>query len=190
MGQVLKVEQLLDASELEELEAFARERARTVDELHEWLLGRGFTCSRTAAWNWRQKFDEARMRERTSGAGSLAQVMLDAARESGGLQVHDAAVLQLSQLVFEAAAAKALQGELSDESLASMALAMQRLTLAKGRLELTRGEMIKQQRAALEKAEAVAEGGGSAQDVVTTVRELLGIATGGNPGTPGGGKPA
>jgi hypothetical protein len=173
MSHPHKVHELLSRAELDDLEAFAREPGRTIDECHEWLQAHGFTLSRGAVHNWKRKFDEQALAERMSGAGSLAQAFLSAAKDGGGLAVPDAALLQIAQQVFEAGAS----GAASPDDLNKMALTMQRLTLSKSRLEKTRGDLEARQRKALEAGEQTAKAGGSGEAVLTKVREILGIAT-------------
>ena len=94
-----------------------------------------------------------------------------AAREGGGIAIPDAAVLQVAQLVFEAAA----KGAADTEDLANLALALQRLTLAKARVEDVRGEYEKRQREAVDAASTAAATGASGGDVVATIKKALGI---------------
>lgn len=176
MATRLKVEELLKGEELEQLRAFTRERVRTIDEVHEWLQAHGYTCSRGAAYSWKLKDDQERQAERMSGSGSLARVFMDAARSDGGLQIPDAAVLQVAQMVFERGAEMAANGEATPDDLNKMALAMQRLMLAKARLEATRTEFVDREKKALEAAEHAVREGKSGTDVVSKVREILGIA--------------
>ena len=56
MPQHFKVHELLSRVELDQLEAFAREPGRTVDECHEWLQAHGFTLSRSAVGSWKREF--------------------------------------------------------------------------------------------------------------------------------------
>ena len=175
MSSHFKIHELLNSTELEELRTFAREPGRTVDEAHEWLQTRGFTMSRSAVGNWKQQFDQELIAERMSGAGGLAAAFMKAAQADGGLQIPDAAVLQLAQMIFEKGASLAGGGDVQVADLNQMALSLQRLMLAKARVETTRTEMEKRQRMAVDAASKVVEAGGDAKDVVNTVREILGI---------------
>lgn len=47
-----KIVRTLPAAELRELEAFADDRMRTIDECHAWLARRGHKIGRTAVGNW------------------------------------------------------------------------------------------------------------------------------------------
>lgn len=173
MSRHFKVHELLDERELEDLRAYAREPARTIDEVHTWLLERGYTLSRGAVHNWKQANDEELIRERMSGAGSLAKAFMEAAKDTGGLAVPDAAVLQVAQMVFEAGTA--MGGKATPGDLNKMALTLQRLMLAKSRLEQTRSEFEDREREALAEAGKVASAGGDGKSVLEKVEEILGV---------------
>jgi hypothetical protein len=170
-----KVHELLSAAELEQLEAFSREPGRTVDEVWEWLQARGYTMSRSSAGRWFAEFRQREAVERMRSGGSLAKAFMEAAKDSGGVAVSDAAVLQVAQLVFEAAADAQGSGKVSTEDLANMALALQRVTTSKAKIEDTRSEMEKRQRAAVEAGEKAMAAGKGPQDVVSTIKKALGI---------------
>lgn len=173
MAQHFKVEELLPAEELETLGKWIREAngTRTIDEVHERLQADGYTIGRTAVGNWLQKFREQLITERMQAGGGLARALMDAAKESGGVAVQDAALLQLSQLVFE----QATVGEIAIDDLQKLALAMQRLSLSKKRVEDVRSEFIEREKLALEAASSVAKDGGDGRSVVDKVREILGV---------------
>jgi hypothetical protein len=101
MANHFKIHELLNASELEELEAFAREPGRTYDEIHEWLQARGFTVSRTAAGNWKREFDQRVMAERFSRSSGLAAAINGAISKEGIEAVAKGASKQLMQVIFE-----------------------------------------------------------------------------------------
>lgn len=175
MSKPFKVHELLSSAELAELEGFAREPGRTIDECHEWLQARGFTLSRGAVGNWISDFRKQCLVERMNGAGGLAKAFMDAAKDSGGLAVPDAAVLQVAQLVFDTSARLASDGDVDPNDLTKMSLALQRLMLAKARLETVRSEFEDRQRQALTEGEKIAKAGGDATSVVDRVREILGV---------------
>ena len=176
MSLPLKIHELLNSSELEELEAFAREPGRTVDEIHQWMTAKGHELSRTAAWNWQRAFNERMAAERMSGAGKLAQAFMEAARSDGGLKIPDAAVMQIAQMIFERGATLAAGEEIDPRDLSTLALAMQRLMSAKSRLETTRSEFLEREKQAVEEASKAAQGGADAPSVVETIKKSLGIA--------------
>jgi hypothetical protein len=175
MPRHFKVHELLTSAELADLEAFAGEPGRTVAELEEWLLAHGFRVSRGAVWGWKRHFDERAMVERMNGSGALAKEFMAGVREGGGLAIPDAAVAQMAQMIFESAARMSAGGEIEADDLTKMSLALQRLTLAKSRIESTRAEFEQRQRAAIEQAEKTAAGGGTGASVVATIKQALGI---------------
>jgi len=180
LGPQFRVDEVLAEQEedREAFEAFARDPGRTIDECHEWLLAKGYKVSRNAVWRWLTDFRTQISIEKTSGASKMAAAVMEAAKQSGGLAISDAAVQQVAQLIFESAAQRAIDGELDPKDLNMMALSLQRLMLAKGRLELTRTEMEKRQLQAVEAAEKVVAEGGDGKSVITKVREILGLDKG------------
>ncbi len=110
-----------------------------------------------------------------AAGGGLAKAFMEAARESGGLAIPDAAVMQVSQMIFEAASSKAAGGDIDTKDLTQMSLALQRLMLAKARLEDVRGEFVSREKTALEEAQKIAAGGGDASSAVDKVRQILGV---------------
>src|SRR5687768_10261103 len=85
---------------LEQLEEHARQPGRTGDEVFDWLTEREVKTSRSAVYRWLQDF---RLEDRTRRAAVLSDTLVTAAKESGGLAIQDAALLQLSHLIFDAA---------------------------------------------------------------------------------------
>lgn len=112
MSRPHKVHELLSRSELDQLEAFAREPGRTIDECHEWLQAQGFTMSRGAVHNWKRDFDAQVLQERFSRSGELARALKSAVADKGFEDVADAAVMQLTQVVFEQASKLEADGEI------------------------------------------------------------------------------
>lgn len=168
-----KVHELLSPAELAELEAFAREPGRTVDECHDWLLERSFALSRGAVGNWLADFRERTAVDRMRAGGGLAAAVMAAAKVSGGLAVHDAAILQVGQAIFE----RTTMGDVDTDELNKMSLALQRLSLSKKRVEEVRDEYIKREREAVDAAEAAVKAGGDARSVVDKVRTVLGLGS-------------
>ena len=169
------IHELLNSSELEELETFAREPGRTHEEIGGYLQDHGHTVSKSSVGRWKQMFDQRVMAERMSGAGGLASAFMRAAQADGGLQIPDAAVLQLAQMIFEKGASLANGGDVQVEDLNHMALSLQRLMLAKARVEKTRTEMQDREHKALAEATVAADAGGDAKSVVATIKQALGI---------------
>jgi hypothetical protein len=167
----------LSRAELDELESFAREPGRTVDECYDWMLAHGFTLSRAAVGTWKQRFT---LTDRFGAANGMARALMDAAKAGGTVAISDAATLQLSQMVFEQLSAmqsgvngKPAQIDTKELMIASMAL--KNLITGKRHIEKLKteiGEALKE----AEKLAAKGGEGGSGQAVVNKVREILGIA--------------
>lgn len=169
------IHELLNREELEQLESFAREPGRTIEEIGGWLQDHGHQVSKSSVGRWKQQFDQTCIAERMSGAGGLAKAFMDAAKDGGGLQIADAAMLQIGQMIFEAGARLSAGGDVKVEDLNHLALSMQRLMLAKAREEKTRTEMQTREREAVDKASKLADAGGDAKSVVATIKQALGI---------------
>jgi hypothetical protein len=171
MSAKFKVLELLNTSEVEELEKFCRERSRTVDEVHEWLQAEGFTLSRNACWNWKKEFDGLVMKERFSRSGELARAIKDAVGKGSFEDVAEAAVMNLTQAVFEQSAMLQAEGKIDPDELQSMSKTIN--NLVGGKRELAQYKLdVKEAIAAGEK---IAKEGGSAESVVDKVRQILGI---------------
>lgn len=187
-----RVEELLTAEELGELRAFLREKRRTTDQVWEWLQARGYTLARSSAGNWLAKERGEEAAERMRASSSVAMSLMEAAKESGGVGIQDAAVLQIGHAIIEKLSDMQGSGEVTTNDLSTLALSMQRLTLSKRQIEKVRAdirdEMKAEQEAALAQAEKTVKAGGSGGDVINTVRSLLGIATG-SASTPASGQP-
>jgi hypothetical protein len=172
MSHHFRVHEELSRVELDALESFCREPGRTVDEVVERLSASGHQLSRGAVWRWKREFD---LSERMSGAGALARVFLDAANSDGGLQIPEAAALQIAQMIFETSARLADEGDVKVSHLTKLSLAMQRLMLAKAHLEDARSEFVGREKTALEAASKQAHEGADGKTVVATIKRALGI---------------
>lgn len=164
-----QVHKILDKGELEKFEAFTREKpARTIDECHEWLLALGHVISRSAVGAWKREFD---LTDRFRASNDAARALVDAAKGGGVVSISDAAALQLQQMIFEQMIR--LQGEeqVSTRDLQTLSAAMGNVVKSKRHLEKLKSEVSE----ALEVAEKEAKAGGSAEAVVSKVREILGI---------------
>ena len=131
MSRPLAVEASLDAEELEELRGWCRAKRRTVDEIYEWLLLKGFAVSRGAAWSWQKKFQAEQMGERFSASGELARSMRAAVEGKDFDAVADAATMQLTQVVFEQATALQAEDKVDSLELRRMAGALNSLVTSK-----------------------------------------------------------
>lgn len=154
----------LDLTELQQLEAFARQPASTIDKCHEWLQAKGITASRSAVARWKNGFDEI---DRMSAAAELADVIMSA--DQGTADVAGAVSLQIAQRL-QAAIVKGGEN-LPTGDLLKMSMAINAVATTQQRVN----KLKEQQAAALRTAEAAAKSGASATDVVSTIKKALGI---------------
>ena len=112
MGQRFKVHEILGRDELDELESFAREPGRTIDECKQWLDERGFVVNRSSVGTWKASFDGEVAKERFARSGDLARAMRSAIDGGDFGAIADAAKLQLTQVVFEQAAQLQADGQI------------------------------------------------------------------------------
>lgn len=180
MPKHFKVHDVLTAAELTRLQDFVRDPGSTVDEAWElvksWLADRTppETISRGAIWSWRDSF---RLGEEVSKSMQMSRAYLDAVKDGGGeMALADAAVLQVSQLISESLMEKKLAGEISDETLNNACLQLQRLALAKLRIESTKTEFQDRERQAVTAAKEIVKAGGDSASVADKVAEILGIS--------------
>lgn len=131
MSRHHKVHELLDERELEDFRAFARVPARTIDEMHDWLLAKGYTLSRGAVHNWKQAFDAELMQERFSRSGELARAIKGAVKGEDFGDVADAAAMQLTQVVFEQAARLESEGDIDPLDVQRMTRSLTNLVASK-----------------------------------------------------------
>jgi hypothetical protein len=136
MSRHFKIHELLDAKELAQLEEFAREPARTVDEVHEWMQSRGYTLWRSAAGNWLKEF---KVNEAMSAAGSLAKIVLDAGKDTAS--ISDAASQQLAQMIFEQSARLQLEETIETKELVNLSRGLKNVITGKRHIEQLREEM-------------------------------------------------
>src|SRR4051812_30447551 len=103
MSLPFKVHELLSGDELAELERFAREPGRTIDEGHQWLTEppRSFNVSRGAVGNWMKAFRDQLLKERFSVAGELAKTIQTAVTTDNFEAMAGAASRQLATVILE-----------------------------------------------------------------------------------------
>jgi hypothetical protein len=178
MPSQFKIDELLKdhGEDQAALEAYARDPGRSIDELQIWLESRGYVVSRGAVWNWKQKFDGLLMQERFSRSGELAAAIRDAGRSGGAVAISEAAILQLSQVIFEQAAKLEADGEVDSLDLRRLTSSLKSLLDSKQRADQIAAEFARKEKEAVEAASNVAKSGGSPVDVVRTIKEALGIA--------------
>jgi hypothetical protein len=167
MAAKFRVHELLSRQELDKLEAYCREPGRTVDQVRDWILALGYTeISRGAVWNWKKEFESI---DRFRASNEVARSMVEAAKSGGTVAISDAATLQLSQMIFEQMLTAQSEGQVKTKDLFGLSMALKNVVTGKRHLEKLRAEVA----AAL--AEAEKSSGGSAESVVSKVREILGI---------------
>lgn len=173
MSRHHRVHELLDRGELDELESFAREPGRTVDEVHEWLQARGYTISRSGAHRWLREFLET---DRFRASNEVARTILDAAKNDTAA-ISDAAMLKLGQMLFEQllrmqeGADEAIQ----TKELWAASMALKNVVMGKRHIEKLQQEVGERQKKAIEEAQKVASTGGKTEAVISKVREILGV---------------
>ena len=175
----------LERNELEQLEAFARKPGRTIDQCFDYLCAEhGFVPSeefpehprrlnRNSVWRWKRRFDEA---DRMSVASELADAMATAEDEAGAVDLgRGARLMVLQRLVNQIA-------EMGDDAnisvLNKFSTTLEKLTRTGRHSVKLEGELIElknQQADAVRAAEAAAKSGKSATDVVSTIKQALGI---------------
>lgn len=174
MPHPFKILELLDAKDREGLEAFCREKHRTVDSLLDWIHAHGYpSAKRSAVYNWREKFtSEDRFRVCTEAARAL----IDAANSTGGVAIAEASTKQLQTMLFESMLRLQSRGAVDVEDLAKIATAHRHATATQRVVEDLREQMAARQKLAATEADKVAKAGGSGESVAAKVREILGIA--------------
>lgn len=154
-------------SDVERLEAFAREPKATVDKVHDWLLAEGFTrASRSAVGRWLKRFRES---DRIREASEFADAIYTASAEAGSVDVAGGVNLQLAQRLQMALVKGGDKIAIGDLLKASMAI--NQISSSESRLR----ELKQKQAEALRAAEAKANSGATGVDVVATIKEALGI---------------
>jgi hypothetical protein len=136
MSKPFKVDEVLkdQPDERAEFEAFARDPGRTIDELHEWLLSRGYTLARSSVHTWKTWFDSQVLAERFSRNSELASAIKGAVEAGKFESVADAAVMQLTNVVFEQAAKLEAEGEIDPLDVQRMTRSLSNLIGGKQRL--------------------------------------------------------
>ena len=164
------LEVVKDRQELEELEKFVRDRpGRKVDEVHEWLLAKGYVIGRTAVHNWKAEFEA---NDRMRSAAEISRNFLAAGKEEGAAEIASASLLKFQQILFEhlLGADDADAGELMKLSI-SLKTAVQ----AGRHIEELREQFETKQKNALAEAEKLGREGATGEMVVAKVREYLGL---------------
>jgi hypothetical protein len=165
-----KVHELLKdkPAELAALEEFARDPARTVDDCWDWMQAKGYVLARSSVGTWKKQFTAT---DRFAASNEVARSMVDAAKAGGAVAIGDAATLQIQQMIFEQSLKMQSQGDVSTKELWALAMASKSTIEGKRHVEKLKSEIA----AALAEAEKSVKAGGSTENVVNKVREILGI---------------
>jgi hypothetical protein len=131
----------------------------------------GEKISRNAAWNWKTGFEARLMEERFSRSSELATAIKGAVNKGSFGDVADAAVMQLTQVVFEQASQLEAGGEIDPLDVQRMTRSLRNLVGSKSELEQYKTLAT----TALKTGEQMARTGASGEAVVNKVREILGI---------------
>ena len=165
----------LTREQLEELEEYALKPGRTIADCVTWIVVQtGKTVAKSNVHRWMRDLKEQYQARRASEAGSLAKNFMAAIKDSGGLEIPDAATMLLAQRVYEWAS-NADQTMASTKDIANMSLAMQRLMTGKKRIEDVREDLVQRQKNAITAGEAIAKTGASSTDVVNEIKKVLGV---------------
>lgn len=173
MPRQFKVHEVITREDLSQLEDFAREPGRKVDQIYDWLQAHGYQVGRTAAYNWLRNFRE---NDRFTASGEVAKAIMEASKGKDAVAISDAAVMKLAQVVFEGSLTLQADEMLDTRDVQRMTAALKNVITSKRHLEKLQEEMESKQKLAAAEAEKLAKSGGTATDVVAKVREILGIA--------------
>jgi hypothetical protein len=170
MPNHFKIHQTLASEDLLGLEEFARaSAARTVDECWEWVQAHGYTIGRSSVARWKREFD---LTDRFAASNETARALMDAAKAGGAVAISDAAMLQLSQMLFEQMVRLQAGEEMETKELWAISMALKNVVQGKRHVEKLKGEVAE----ALAAAEKEAKGGASGEAVVSKVRQILGVS--------------
>lgn len=86
--------QHLSSTDLEKLEAFAREPGSTNAKVRDWILALGVKASSGAVNRWYRNFRES---DRQIGASELADAIYSASKDAGAVDIAGAVNLQIAQ---------------------------------------------------------------------------------------------
>ena len=154
MSQHFKVHDLLSRAELDELEAFAREPGRTIDECHEWLQAHGFTISRTAVFRWFRNF---RSEDRFRTSQELAKNLVETAKREGTIAVNDANTLLLSSMLQNKLLQLESQEDAPTKELWGVSMALKNVVATKTEVEEQKGRFDQAAKALLGKKREITQ---------------------------------
>ncbi len=138
MPRHFKIHELLDAADLAALEEFAREPARTVDQVHEWMLAKGLTLARSSAGTWLRNF---LIRDQFKDASDAAKNLVESLKDKGVVDLADATTTLICQKNFEFLIRARQDGEISAKELREIAAGNKNVVQTKGLIETVKEEM-------------------------------------------------
>jgi hypothetical protein len=125
-----KIDELLtEESERAEYEQLARQPGTTIDDLWEWLRGKGFSIARSSVARHKRSFDElsASVRRSSETAAAFASV----AKDAGIAGLADASLGRFQQLLMEKLFQMDSEEELSAGDLMKLSMALKTAVGAK-----------------------------------------------------------
>ena len=178
MSRKFKVDELLaELSDAErvEYEELSRRPAATIDDLLTWFAEKDCRISRGAVWKHRRNYQD--MLDGVRRSAEMARAFADVAREGGVETLGEASLARFQQLMTEKLLRMDADGELDAKELMQISQAMNSAANTRQRIEAVKVEMQQRQQEAIEKAQQAAAAGGSATDVVATIKRALGITS-------------
>ncbi len=171
MPKPFKIDETLSTLELERLEGWVRERRRTVDEVFEFVQAEfGYTGGRSSIGTWMGRFNERLMTERFSRSGELARAIKGAVNGGEFGDVADAALMQLTQVVFEQSARLEADGELDPLDVQRMTKSLANLTATKiGLVKVLAEKFDKESKGLLDQRRAI-----TAEDIAQVRKAVFG----------------
>lgn len=174
MARHFKIDDVLEKDDLESFRALMRQPAMTIDGLCEWLGVKGYRISRSSVGGYRQNFNK--VLEDVRRSSEMAGAFVQMAKNSGGAELAGASLSRFQQLLMEKLMSLSSEQDGVDAGeLMKLSIALKTAVGAQQGIEELRLEFAKKQKEAVAEAEKMAKAGGSPVDVVSKVREILGI---------------
>jgi hypothetical protein len=163
----LDVQKRMTPADLGEFEEYARSASRTIDQCHAWARAKGYTTlSRSSIYNWTKWLARS---DRAAEIVEASRAIMDAAKEKGTAAVADAAILQLSSMIFEKTLSMEEGGKANAKDLLSLSWALKNVVMGKRYILALRAEVGEALKAA-EKQRATPE------QLTAKIRAILGSA--------------
>lgn len=174
MARHFKIDDVLAEEHREMFRELLRQPAMTIDGLCEWLGAKGYRISRSAVGGYRQNFNK--VLEDVRRSSEMAGAFVEMAKKSGGAELAGASLSRFQQLLMEKLMSLSSEEDGIDAGeLMKLSIALKTAVGAQRGIEELRMEFAKKQKEAVAEAEKMARAGGSTTDVVSKVREILGI---------------